>query len=64
MDIWVDPSLRGHGLAGQLLTATEAWGRSVGASGLVAQVAVHNGASLRTFQKAGYQLERYVLGKG
>jgi GNAT superfamily N-acetyltransferase len=64
MDIWVDPELRGQGLAGQLLAATEEWGRSVGVGGLMAQVAVQNGPSLRALQKAGYRVERYVLGKG
>ncbi|HLO02550.1 MAG TPA: GNAT family N-acetyltransferase [Symbiobacteriaceae bacterium] len=63
MDIWVDPGLRGNGMARLLLSATEEWGSSVGVTGLAAQVAVHNQASLRAFLKAGYQVERYVLGK-
>lgn len=63
MDIWVDPALRGHGMARMLLQAAEHWSESIGATGLAAQVAVHNQASLRAFLKQGYQVERYVLGK-
>lgn len=63
MDIWVDPELRGQGLARLLLEGAEVWGRRVGTTGLVAQVAVQNQPSLRTFLKAGYQVERYILGK-
>lgn len=63
MDLWVDPALRGHGLASLLLQAAERWAESIGATGLAAQVAVHNPSSLRALTKAGYRVERYVLGK-
>lgn len=63
MDLWVDPALRGHGLASLLLQAADQWAESIGATGMAAQVAVHNQASLRALTKAGYRVERYVVGK-
>lgn len=63
MDIWIEPALRRQSMAQMLLQAAEGWSESIGATGLIAQVAIQNQASLQTFRKAGYQIERYVLGK-
>lgn len=63
LDIWVDPTMRGQGAGRRLLAATEEYGRRLGFTGLVAQIAVHNRASMDLFTRAGYQVERTVVGK-
>ncbi|MEW8979024.1 MAG: GNAT family N-acetyltransferase [Symbiobacterium sp.] len=64
MDIWVHPALRGRGIGTRLLAAAEAHARRIGARGLVAQIALHNGASLALFRRSGFVQERVVVGKG
>jgi ribosomal protein S18 acetylase RimI-like enzyme len=63
MDLFTHPSLRGRHLAQAILQEAEAYGRSKGCHSMLAQVALHNQASLRTLARAGYQSERYVVGK-
>jgi ribosomal protein S18 acetylase RimI-like enzyme len=63
MDIWVHPALRGRGVGSALLHESERHARSIGARGLVAQIALHNQPSQALFQGAGYQRERVVVGK-
>jgi len=64
MDIWVHPDLRSRGIGSRLLAEAERHARQVGARGLVAQIALHNAASLKLFQRAGFAPERVVAGKG
>lgn len=63
MDIWVHPSLRGNGIGSALIREAERFSRSVGGRGLVAQIALHNQASLALFGRMGFQQERVVAGK-
>lgn len=63
LDIWVDPALRGRGVGRSLLEQVEQYARSLGCSGLIAQVARHNRASLQMFLGAGFEQERVVVGK-
>jgi ribosomal protein S18 acetylase RimI-like enzyme len=63
MDLFTHPSLRGRHLAQAILQQAEAYGRSKGCLSMLAQVAVHNQASIRSFVRAGYQSERHVVGK-
>ncbi len=64
MDIWVHPALRGRRIGSALLDEAERHARAIGARGLVAQIFQQNQASQALFSRAGYQLERYVTGKG
>lgn len=64
MDIWVHPAVRGRGIGSALLQEAERQARSVGGRGLVAQIALHNQASLALFHRNGFQQERVVTGKG
>lgn len=64
MDIWVHPRLRGMGIGSALLREAERHARSLGGRGLVAQVSLHNPASLALFRRAGCNQERAILGKG
>jgi ribosomal protein S18 acetylase RimI-like enzyme len=63
MDIFTHPSLRGRHLAQAMLQQAETYGRSTGCLSMLAQVAVHNLPSLRSFARSGYQSERYLVGK-
>lgn len=64
MDIWVHPDLRARGIGSRLLVEAERHARRIGARGLVAQIALHNAASLALFHRAGFAAERVVAGKG
>ncbi len=64
LDIYTDPRLRGRKVGRTLLQHAEQYARSLGCrAGLVAQVALHNRASLQMLLKAGYAPERLVVGK-
>lgn len=63
MDIWVHPSLRGRGIGANLVQEAERHARGLGARGIVAQIALHNKASLALFGAMGFQQERVVAGK-
>lgn len=64
MDIWVHPDQRSRGIGSRLLAEAERHARQIGARGLVAQIALHNAASLALFHRAGFAPERVVAGKG
>lgn len=64
MDIWVHPDLRSRGIGSRLVAEAERHARRIGARGLVAQIALHNAASLALFHRAGFAAERVVAGKG
>lgn len=63
MDIFVHPSLRGHGLGGALLAEAEGYARALGATGIAAQIVLRNGASRALFTRQGFQPERLVVGR-
>ncbi|MFZ5817115.1 MAG: GNAT family N-acetyltransferase [Bacillota bacterium] len=64
MDIWVHPGLRGRKIGSALVEEAERYARSISARGLVAQIALHNQASLALFARMGFGQERVVAGKG
>lgn len=63
MDIFTNPALRGRGVGRAMLREAGRYAASIGAKSLVAQVALHNRASLAMFLGEGFQGERVVLGK-
>lgn len=63
MDIFTHPFLRGRGVGKGLLAAAEQYARSLGCASSAAQVALHNGSSLRLFSSCGFQQERVLLGR-
>jgi GNAT superfamily N-acetyltransferase len=63
MDIFTHPALRGQGVGKALLARAAEYARALGAGGLVAQIALHNQASLALFRSAGYAGERVVVGR-
>lgn len=63
MDIWVHPSVRKGGVGSAMVREAERYARTLGARGLVAQIALHNPASLALFRHAGFQQERVVAGR-
>jgi len=62
LDIYTSPTLRGKGVGRQMMEHARLYARSIGASALVAQVALHNHASLKLMQSSGLQAERIVMG--
>lgn len=64
MDIWVHPLLRGRKIGSRLLHEAEVHAHNIGGRGLVAQIALHNQASLALFGRAGFRQERVVVGRG
>lgn len=63
LDIFTHPTLRGQGVAQALIAQAEAHARAIGCHGLVAQVALHNQASLRLVSAAGFSPERVIMGR-
>jgi RimJ/RimL family protein N-acetyltransferase len=53
--MWVAPSARGQGVAGELIAAVAAWARADGASALRLNVARHNHAAQRAYRRAGFE---------
>ncbi len=62
MDIYTSPSLRRQGVGRQMMEHARTYARSIGASALIAQVALHNHSSLKLMQASGLQAERLVMG--
>lgn len=63
LDAYTAPALRGQGLGRTLLEAAREYARSLGCAGVVAQVAIHNQASMRMLTAAGFVPERLVMGR-
>lgn len=63
MDIYTNPALRGRRVGRLLLQRAAEYGRSIGCASMVAQVALHNQASLAMFRGSGYNLERVIVGR-
>lgn len=52
--MWVDPGVRGTGLAEALIDAVAAWARAQGAAALELQVADPTGRAARTYRRLGF----------
>jgi RimJ/RimL family protein N-acetyltransferase len=63
MDIYLDPSHRGTGLAQVLMQQAEAWCRVRGLKYIQLSVAPFNTPAYRLYQKLGYLQERQILSK-
>ncbi len=60
--VYVDPAVRGRGLARELLAAVAAWGESVGCRELASDALLHNEAGRRWHAAAGFEeTERVVF---
>jgi len=64
MDIWVHPALRRRSIGSRLLQEAEGYASRIGGRGLVAQIALHNQASLALFGRSGFRQDRVVVGRG
>ena len=62
-DIVVDPSHRGHGVAGELMRAIEAWAAARGAVTVELMMHVHNEAAERLYHTGGYRQVHVQLRK-
>ena len=61
-DLWVEPAHRRSGVAGQLLSAVEAWARSQGISWLGSDALIDNDESHAWHRSAGFaEIERIVV---
>ena len=54
ISMWVDPSVRGRGVATALITAIARWAASIGATTLALSVMPANVAARRTYERNGF----------
>ena len=52
--MWIEPTLRGTGIATRLVGMVESWGRALGANRLVLRVSDGNGRAERFYAKLGF----------
>jgi ribosomal protein S18 acetylase RimI-like enzyme len=58
ISMWVDPAVRGRGVAAVLITAVARWAASTGAATLTLSVMPDNVAARRTYERNGFTLSR------
>jgi ribosomal protein S18 acetylase RimI-like enzyme len=54
ISMWVDPAVRGRGVATALITAIAGWAASTGAATLALSVMPDNVAARRTYERSGF----------
>ncbi|TFB67187.1 GNAT family N-acetyltransferase [Cryobacterium sp. Hz7] len=57
ISMWVDPAVRGRGVATALITAIARWAASTGATTLALSVMPDNVAARRTYERNGFAVE-------
>ncbi|MEO5974850.1 MAG: GNAT family N-acetyltransferase [Ilumatobacteraceae bacterium] len=55
LSMWVEPTKRGNGVAGQLIDEVLAWSRAQNCTSLLLQVVEGNTSAQRTYEKRGFQ---------
>ncbi|MEO8163541.1 MAG: GNAT family N-acetyltransferase, partial [Ilumatobacteraceae bacterium] len=55
LSMWVEPTKRGNGVAGQLIDEVLAWSREQNCTSLLLQVTEGNTSALRTYEKRGFR---------
>ena len=58
--LWLDPAVRGHGLAHDLLAATLAWARGLPARTLYLRVAADNAVARSVYESFGFTADELI----